>query len=311
MIRQLPRELHPAVFDLAIDGSLLLSQETTTGHVINLGPEQDDIKFVGGDPTTACFAGLPSRMKTIELWLPQGAAIEIRAIRVDRGAVVEQAPSPTGRRWTHYGSSISHCVGAASPTRTWPAIVARTIGLEGTNLGLAGQCMLDQFVARAIRDLPCDVMSLKVAANVFSADAMRHRPFGPALHGFLDTIREGQPTTPILVVSPIFNPVGEDHPGPLVPNAQGRSVGIDGPRALRRGSLTLRSMRESIAAIVTRRRDLGDENLYYLDGQLLLGSADAGHLPDNLHPDDDGNALIAARFAERAFGAGGPLEVKT
>lgn len=46
---------------------------------------------------------------------------------------------------------------------------------------------------------------------------MRLRAFGPAVHGFLDTLREGHPTTPLLVISPIYCPLHENTPGPLAP----------------------------------------------------------------------------------------------
>ena len=117
-------------------------------------------------------------------------------------------------------------------------MVARTVGLDHTNLGFAGQCMLDPFVALTIRDLDADIISMKVAANIVAEDAMRERPFGPGLLGFLDTIREGKPDTPILVVSPIFSPFGENQPGPLRLNAEGRTVSVDGSDELRRNNLT-------------------------------------------------------------------------
>ena len=74
--------------------------------------------------------------------------------------------------------------------------------------------MLDQFVARTIRDLPADLISVKAGINVVNGDTMRERTFGPALHGFLDTVRDGHPTTPIALVTPIVCPIVEDHPGP-------------------------------------------------------------------------------------------------
>ncbi|MCW2793432.1 MAG: hypothetical protein JWO76_2530 [Nocardioides sp.] len=45
---------------------------------------------------------------------------------------------------------------------------------------------------------------------------MRLRAFTPAVHGCLDTVRDGHPTTPLLVVSPILWPIHEDAPGPSV-----------------------------------------------------------------------------------------------
>jgi hypothetical protein len=34
------------------------------------------------------------------------------------------------------------------------------------------------------------------------------------VHGFLDTIRDGHPTRPLLVVSPLLCPIHEETPGP-------------------------------------------------------------------------------------------------
>ncbi len=289
------------------DGDVVALVETPVGHVINLGPASDELSFDAGQPTTVTFAGLAPQSKRIELWLPQASAMDLRALRVDDGATVEATAVGTVRRWVHHGSSINHCAGAVTPTWTWPAMVSRAVGLDHTNLGFAGQCMLDPFVARTIRELDTDIISMKVAANIITEDAMRERPPGPALHGFLDTIREGKPDTPILVVSPIFSPFGENHPGPLRLDAEGHIQSVDVPDEHRRKCLTMRKMRAAIEAVVTVRQGLGDENLYYLSGLELFGADDAGDLPDHVHPNDAGNQRIAERFLRHAFADGGPL----
>ena len=120
--------------------------------------------------------------------------------------------------WLHHGSSISHGSDAASPTTTWPALAASLGGVELINLGLGGSALLDPFTARALRDTPADLISVKIGINLVNADLMRLRAFTPAVHGFLDTIREGHPTTPLLVVSPILCPIHEDTPGPSAPD---------------------------------------------------------------------------------------------
>ena len=90
--------------------------------------------------------------------------------------------------------------------------------MELINLGLGGSALLDPFTARAMRDTPADLISVKIGINLVNTDLMRLRAFTPAVHGFLDTIREGHPTTPLLVVSPILCPIHEDTPGPSAPD---------------------------------------------------------------------------------------------
>ena len=184
---------------------------------------------------------------------------------------------------------------------------ARIAGVNLTNLGLGGQCMLDPFVARTIRDLPADVISLKVGINLVNADSMTDRTFGPALHGFLDQVRDGHPATPILLVSPIHCPSVEDHPGPNVAQPDGTYGVVDGLEEVRVTHPTLNKVRSTIETIVDGRRAAGDTNLHYLDGLTLFGPDDVGDLPDLLHPNAAGYRRIGERFAAAAFATGGPL----
>jgi hypothetical protein len=308
LIQQLPQELRPAVFDLVVDGTLTMQEATTTGTLITVvGTDPDSVTFTPGEPATIRLADLPAGRKTIEVWLPQAATVELRELRVDDDVSVEPAPAAPVRRWVHYGSSISHCFDADSPTRTWPAIAAARGGVELLDLAFAGQCQLDPFVARTIRDLDVDLISLKVGVNVVNGDTFRDRTFGPALHGFLDTVREGQPEVPLLVVSPVHFPAAEDSPGPTVTRDDGSHTTVAGLDELRQTSLTLRRMRPMIANVVETRRSLGDTNLHYLDGLELFGPDDAHDLPDGLHPNAAGYARIGERFARYAFTDGGPL----
>jgi len=196
-------------------------------------------------------------MKDVALWLPQAAAVELRALRIDAGAEVASRVR-TGRRWVHYGSSISHCMEAATPLGIWPAVAARRAGVELLSLGFAGQCHLDGFVARTIRELDADCISAKVGINIVNADSMKERCFVPALHAFLDTIRERKPVTPILLVSPILCPIAEDHVGPTV-RAGDHEVVLDGPpncaRVASRCGGSAKSSRTSSRSVARWRRE--------------------------------------------------------
>lgn len=302
-----PREPRRVAFDLFLDGEVR-SFSSDAGNRIILNPASPgDYRLERGDPYTVVFEGLGRGAKSCELWLPHNAFVELRSLTLDDGASLAPPP-PLSNRWVHYGSSISHCMEAEQPTGTWPAVAARRGGMTLYGFGFAGQCQLDGFVARSIRGMDVDVISIKTGINVVNADSMRERTFVPALHGFLDTIREGKPETPIVVASPIYCPSAEHHPGPTIADADGRFITVAGHEELRTGCLTLTRIREIIADAVETRRRQGDAHLAYVDGLDLFGEADAGDLPDDLHPNPAGYVRMGERFADRVFSAGGLLE---
>lgn len=299
----------PIAFELLVDSEVVSRRETTGGSKIRFDLSRNRFDLVDGEPLTVRFDDLGHGVKDCELWLPHGSSVELRGLRVDDDATFAPvAPAtPRKRRWIHHGSSISHCIESPTPTTTWPAIVALGANVELLDLAFGGSCHLDQFVARTIRDEPADLVSVKVGVNVINFDSLRERGFRPALHGFLDTVRDGHPETPMLVVSSIIFPVAEDTPGPTMADGLTGWRTVDASREARMGSMSSRRCREIIAEIVEQRRQLGDANLHYLDGLALFGPDDVDDLPDGLHPNARGYARIAERFLTHAFGAGGPF----
>jgi hypothetical protein len=275
-------------FDLLVDGSPAQRLPVPEGNVLMLDIERGG-ELVPGESSTVVFGPLPEGFKEIEIWLPHACQVELIALRSD-GPVREPATRDRPR-WVHHGSSISHCCEAEGPLGTWPVVAARLAGADLLNLGLAGNAMVDQFTARTIRDQPADLISLKLGINVVNGETMRPRTFGPSVHGFLDTVRDGHPHTPLLLISPIICPTAECRPGPTLSSWENgvlhfRAVGEPATDAL-----TLTMVREILATVVERR---SDPYLHYLDGPGLFGSID---LPDGLHPDAAGYRLMGERFA--------------
>ncbi len=294
----------PAAIDLVLRNELVASAQFTAGHVIVVDPVTTTFAFVAGEPTVVSL-NVPD-CESLELWLPSTSMLELRAIHIDEGATISAPPTDHRLRWVHHGSSISHCLEAHSGSRTWPSTAARRADLQLTNLGLAGQCHLDQFMARTMRDQPADLLSLKIGINVVNGDTLRLRTFGPALHGFLDTVREGHPSIPFLVISPILCPAHEDHAGPS-DGSSGTTRALGTPVTQAQGALTLTQIRHIISAVVEARRNAGDTNLHYLDGRTLFGENDLSDLPDGLHPNGDGYVRMGERFVATAFAPGGPF----
>jgi hypothetical protein len=260
-------------YDVTVDGELVTTVDAS------------------GSSVDVDVGGLPGDDAVVELWLPMAPGVRLRALEIDSGATFEAVPDERPR-WITYGSSITHCVEAHGPARTWPALASRLLDWHLTSFGFAGMCHLDPLVARTIAAMPADRITLKLGINVHNGATLRERTFAPMVHGFLATLRDAKPDVPITVISPILSPERED---------TGRSVGVepDGTERVLFGELTLRAMRDILESVVRVRQERGDKQLDYLDGRELFGENDLDHLPDGLHPDGEGYERMGRRFAER------------
>lgn len=221
------------------------------------------------------FEGLTDSEKLIELWLPQFGRFQLRNLALDEGASLE--PFIDKRpRWITYGSSITQCRSAASPTQTWPAIAARDKGFNLTCLGYGGQCHLDSMIARMIRELPANYISMCLGINIQGAASLGPRAFRPAIIGAVQIIREKHIDTPIVLMSPIYCPNREENPN---------AVGFN-----------LQKMREEVQAAANALQSYGDENVHYVSGLDVFGVDLVDFLPDNLHPDAEGYRVMGKNF---------------
>ena len=243
--------------DLMIDGKLIGTASTE-------------------DLTSFKFGGLGSEMKSFELWLPQFGEFQLNSLTISDGAEFTEFSDPGLPKWITYGSSITHCRAANSPTLTWPSIVARTRGYDLTCLGYGGQCHLDPLIARVIRDRDADLISLCVGINIYGSGSLNVRTFGPGIMGFVKIIREKHPDTPIALISPIYSP--------------GREDTVNG------AGFTLNGMRSEVAITVEKLSTNGDGNIHYINGLDVFDANKAHLLPDDLHPDTEGYGVMAANL---------------
>lgn len=245
--------------DLYVDGDFFATAELT-------------------DESAFQFDDLPPGEKLLELWLPQRSDFALQALEIDDGATIK--PFEDIRpKWITYGSSITHCSTAGSPSLTWPALVARRRNLNLTNLGYGGQCHLDIQIARMMRDRPADYLSICAGINIYSG-TLSPRTFGPSLIGFVQLLREKHPMTPLALISPIYS--------------------FDRETTVNVVGWTLQDYRQAVAEAAQTLRDNGDKQIIYIDG-LQLFNEDLGHLmPDRLHPNAEGYIAMGENFLQHA-----------
>jgi lysophospholipase L1-like esterase len=204
------------------------------------------------------------------VYLPEGMRPTVLSVAGVGGDVT---PSPAGPRWVAYGDSILEGWVASSPACSWPAVAARSLGLDVVNLGYAGAARGEIASAEQVAALPADVISVSHGTNCWvrtphSAGMMRE-----TTAAFLEVVRGGHPTTPIVVASPVIRPDAEATPNRL--------------------GATLVDLRAALEETVRARIDAGDDVLTLVPGGDVLT---ADHLPDGIHPGDEGHELLAEVF---------------
>ena len=221
---------------------------------------------------------LGSKNKAIQIWLPQWGELRIKKLLIEDDAILTEPKGPKDTKWVTYGSSITQCRAADSPSQTWPALVARKNDLDLTCMGYGGQCHLDPMIARTIRDLPADIISLCLGINIYSASSLNQRTFQPGILGFVQILREKHIDAPIIVMSPIYSPGREE--------------------TLNEVGMTLQLMRSEIANSVDILKGLGDMNIHYVDGLDIFDNQYENLLPDNLHPNNEGYSIMAKNISD-------------
>lgn len=283
-----PSYFRPAPFAVEVEGVEADRGEIDAGDVVWI---DSDAGRLPGEPGRVRLTLPGEGVRHVRVRFPPAAGVRILAVEADADLAPAEEPAVC---WTHYGSSISHG-SLVEPAEPWPIRAAAELGWEVLNLGLAGEAMLDPSVARVIAGQPADLVSVKVGINPVNHAGFTERTFEPAVHAFLDVIREGHPSTPLVLISPVACPMHEETPGPTFTAADGVRWANASSDVL--GALTLRGVRRILERVVSRR---ADSALRYLDGLELLHMDEEELLFDRLHPDAEGLRRIAARFAERA-----------
>lgn len=174
----------------------------------------------------------------------------------------EQVPE---RTLLSYGSSITHGGGITVPTAGYAFRLARKLGMDLRNLGLAGSAWMDDAIADYICEQEWDIATLELGINVV------HWPieeFEEKTREFVTKIGKAHPDKPIYCISP-FTSVEDFR---------------------RKDHMVL--MRQTVQKIVN---DLNLKSLKYIDGEVCLTDL-SGLSSDGIHPSNSGMEEIAEKL---------------
>ncbi|HVV08117.1 GDSL-type esterase/lipase family protein [Amycolatopsis sp.] len=239
-----------------------------------------DVEAVVGEGV----ARVPLGPGTTTVYLPEAMSPTVIDMSGVDGSV---HPAPPAPRWLAYGDSITEGWGASAPARSWVARTSRELGLDAVNLGYAAAGRGELAVAEMIAATPAEVITVAFGTNCWSRVPLGTALLEATFRAFLTVLREGHPSVPVVVVSPIVRPDAEHEPNRL--------------------GATLAGLRRVIEE-TTRSLRAEDRRLTLLPGGDLLGPE---HLADGVHPDDAGHELLSVAIGQCLAGALQPASSPT
>ncbi len=225
----------------------------------------------GKSTTVELVGGIVEKDRDYLLYLPLYNGVSSLEINVPSGkylAAPKPRPADKQKPIVFYGTSITHGASASRPGMTHAAILGRRFDRPIINLGFSGNGRMEPEVAALLAELDPAVYVIDCLPNI-TADEVLART-----KTCVNILRKARPTTPVLLVedrsySDAF----------LVASKHERN----------------RASREALRKVFDELKAAGDENLYYLEGEHLLGDDNEGTV-DSSHPTDLGFMRQADAF---------------
>lgn len=220
------------------------------------------------EATRALVSGIAPEWREYTLYLPLFNGITKLEIGVPEGSKVEAAAKRTLAPVVFYGTSITHGASASRSGLTHVAMLERRLDRPVINLGFSGNGRMEIEVARLLTELDPAVYVIDCLPNIVEAQVTeRTEPL-------VKELRRVRPNTPILLV--------EDR------TYQDAFLVTD---KRKRNDTSRAALRKVYASL----KQQGLKDIYYLEGEGLLGSDGEGTI-DSSHPTDLGFARQADAF---------------
>ena len=239
-----------------------------------------------GDGLVRLALGGTAPQKPAIIYLPEGMRPIVQSLTAVNGTI---APAPPLPRWIAYGDSTTQGWIASGPAQGWAAIAARKAALDLVNMGYAAAGRGEIASAEHIAALDAEIITVAYGVSCWTRIPFSAGMVAEGMRSFLDIVRQGHPSTPIVVLSPVLRPDAEH-----VANRLGAS---------------LADIRRTIESTVGERIAAGDAALSLVAG---AGVITADNLGDGIHPGDEGHKRIAAAVTKALVAVlkptGDPLE---
>lgn len=135
--------------------------------------------------------------KECMVYLPMFNGLTSLEIGVDEGATIEPLASPFKHRIFFVGSSLTHGASACRPGASYVARIGRLLNAETPNIGVSGQCKLDDYYA----DIVCDSKADAFVFDTFSNSTAKM--IDDRLYNFVKRIVAAHPKTPLIFLQTV------------------------------------------------------------------------------------------------------------
>lgn len=220
--------------------------------------------------TARLVAGIPEGRREFMLYLPLYNGVESVAIGLPEGASLWKAsPRKSGLKpIVFYGTSITQGGCASRTGMVHTAILGRWLDAPVINLGFSGNGRMEPEVATLMAEVDASVFVIDCLPNIGAGDVTaRTEPV-------VNILRKAHPNTPIVLV--------EDRSYTdsfLVTSKHERNA----------------TNRVALKAVFDRLKAAGDDNLFYIEGEGMIGDDSEGTV-DSSHPTDLGFYRQAEAF---------------
>jgi lysophospholipase L1-like esterase len=205
--------------------------------------------------------------RSFELWLPYSVESWVVALELEDGASAEPLP-PEPVNWLVIGDSISQGMTCSSPSRTYPALAARSLGWNHHNVAVGGARMAGP--AGDVRTIPATVATVAFGCNDWNG-GKTVEAFETDTRTLLDALFHGHPGLPTGLLTPF------------------PAVWATGEK--NKDGVWLESFREVLRKIAP-----AYPSVRLLEGPALI-PADEGAFLDGIHPNNAGMAVLARNLA--------------